>query len=319
VAAPDDERCAKARTLQAIDDAFRTGDLAALRAAVDDPDAIPNGNLDDTIGTCLVYAIYHSPLAFIRELLDLGADPNAPVDDGFPPLIAALSKTRAQPGSPAPPDVDEVVRLLLARGADPNQRGINDWTPLHMAVAMRNLLAVHRLLEGGADPELRTRIDECSTALDDARAAGLDECVAVLERRGGPLGRRLRSGVMLQMDVPGEGDLVRRQQNYRVRLRMWLGAGKPVRWKAASGPVGAALLEDDGETLVTEIRVNRGLLVNGLFYGVERMRVGGTRRLDLAPHMAYGERGVPGIIPPSSSLIVEIAILAACRARGASI
>jgi FKBP-type peptidyl-prolyl cis-trans isomerase len=49
------------------------------------------------------------------------------------------------------------------------------------------------------------------------------------------------------------------------------------------------------------------------------MRVGGTRRLDLAPHMAYGERGVPGIIPPSSSLIVEIAILAACRARGASI
>jgi hypothetical protein len=124
---------------------------------------------------------------------------------------------------------------------------------------------------------------------------------------------------MLQMDVPGEGDLVRRQQNYRVRLRMWLGAGEPVRWKAASGPVGAALLEDDGETLVTEIRVNRGLLVNGLFYGVERMRVGGTRRLDLAPHMAYGERGVPGIIPPSSSLIVEIAILAACRARGASI
>ena len=75
--AADDQRCARARKLQAIDDAFRAGDLAALRAAVDDPSAIPNGSLDDTIGTCLVYAIYHSPLAFIRELLDLGADPNA--------------------------------------------------------------------------------------------------------------------------------------------------------------------------------------------------------------------------------------------------
>jgi hypothetical protein len=319
VTAPDDERCAKARRLQAIDDAFRAGNLAALRAAVDDPGAIPNGHIDDTIGTCLVYAIYHSPLAFIRELLELGADPNAPADDGFPPLIAALTKSRSAPGSPARPDVDEVVRLLLAHGVDPNQRGLNDWTPLHMAVAMRNLLAVHRLLEGGADPELRTRIDDCTTALEDAHAQGLDEFVAVLERRGDPLGRRLRSGIVLQMDVPGEGDLVRRQQNYRVRLRMWLGGGEPVRWRAASGPVGAAHLEDDGATLVTEIRVNRGLLVSGLFYGVESMRVGGTRRLVLAPHMAYGERGVPGIIPPSSSLIVEVTVLAACRAPAASI
>ena len=307
----DKERCARARTLQRIDDAFRAGDLAALHAAVDDPGAIPNGRLDDTIGTCLVYAIYHSPLAFIRELLALGADPNVPVDDGFPPLIAALTKTRSAPGSPARPDVDEVVRLLLAHGVDPNQRGVNDYTPLHMAVAMRNLLAVHRLLEAGADPDLQTRIDDCTTPLEDARAAGLAEFVAALERRGRPLGRRLRSGVVLQMDVPGEGDLVRRQQNYRVRLRMWLGDGEPVRWKAASGPVGAAHLEDGGATLVTEIRVNRGLLVNGLFYGVEGMRVGGTRRLEIAPHMGYGERGLPGIIPPSSTLVIEIAVLAA--------
>lgn len=308
----DEERCARARKLQRIDDAIRAGDLTALRSAVDDPGAIPNGHIDDTIGTCLVYAIYHSPLAFIRDLLNLGADPNAPVDDGFPPLIAALTKTRTEPGSPARPDVDEILRLLLAHHADPNQRGINDYTPLHMALAMRNLLAVHRLLQGGADPDLRTRIDDCSTALEDARAAGLDEFVAVLERRGGPLGRHLRSGVVLQMDVPGDGDLVRRQQNYRVRLRMWLGSGEPVRWAAAWGPVGAAQLDDDGATLVTEIRVNRGSLVNGLFYGVEGMRVGGTRRLDLAPHMAYGERGVPGTIPPSSPLFAEITVLAAC-------
>ena len=54
--------------------------------------------MPDTIGSCLVYAIYHSPLSFIRKLLELGADPNAPVDDGFPPLIAALCKVREVPG-----------------------------------------------------------------------------------------------------------------------------------------------------------------------------------------------------------------------------
>ena len=63
--------------------AFRQGDLDALRAAVDDPNAIPNGRMPDAIGPCLTYAIYRSPLAFVRTLLELGADPTPPTI-GFP-------------------------------------------------------------------------------------------------------------------------------------------------------------------------------------------------------------------------------------------
>src|SRR5512145_1645605 len=151
----DQERCAEAKKLQRIDDAFRRGDLDGLRAAVDDPTVVPNGRMPDTVGSCLVYAIYHSPLAFIRTLLEIGADPNAPADDGFPPLIAALTCSRAVPGALPRTDVDEIIRLLLSCGADANQRGINDYTPLHMAVAERNALAVLRLLEHGADADLR--------------------------------------------------------------------------------------------------------------------------------------------------------------------
>jgi hypothetical protein len=44
----DEERCAEARKLQRIDDAFRQGDLDALRTAVDDPASIPNGRMPDT-------------------------------------------------------------------------------------------------------------------------------------------------------------------------------------------------------------------------------------------------------------------------------
>ena len=64
--ATEDERCAEARKFLRIDGAFRTGDLDALRAAVDNPALVPNGYLGPTMGTCLVYAIYRSPLAFIR-------------------------------------------------------------------------------------------------------------------------------------------------------------------------------------------------------------------------------------------------------------
>jgi ankyrin repeat protein len=84
-------------------------------------------------------------------------------------------------------DVDDIIRLLLAFGADPNQRGINDHTPLHLAVAERNPVAVQTLLDGGANPELRTRIDECETPLEMAEAAGHSIIAAMLARKGQPL------------------------------------------------------------------------------------------------------------------------------------
>jgi ankyrin repeat protein len=180
----DDDRCAEAERFRRIDDGFRRGDLTALRAALPDPSSLPNGPMPETIGSCLVYAIYHSPFAFIRTLLDLGAEPDAPVDDGFPPLIAALvTGRRGTPGVTPRHDTNEIVRLLLARGADPNQRGINDYTPLHMAVAERNLTAVRVLLDAGADPDLRTRIDEYESPLEMARAAGLEAFSEALARR----------------------------------------------------------------------------------------------------------------------------------------
>jgi uncharacterized protein len=175
-----EERCAEYEKFKQIDGAFRAGDLAALRAAVDDPDNFPNGVMPLAIGPCLEYAIYHSPLPFIRTLLEIGADPNPTDHIGFPPLIAALSCSRSQPGSPARPDVPEIVKLLLSFGADPNQRGINDYTALHMAVGEENLPAVELLLEAGADPRLRTRIDYCESPREIAEARGFHEMTRLL-------------------------------------------------------------------------------------------------------------------------------------------
>ncbi|MEO8679960.1 MAG: ankyrin repeat domain-containing protein [Vicinamibacterales bacterium] len=178
------ERCAEAEKFRRIDAAFRAGDLAALQAAVDDPGIVPNGPMPLAVGPCLEYAIYHSPLSFVRTLLEIGADPNPADHAGFPPLFAALSGSRAHPGASARSGVTATLRLLLEFGADPNQRGINDYTPLHMAVSEGNLQAVELLLGAGADPECRTRIDDCETPLELARRAGLSEIVALLTRYG---------------------------------------------------------------------------------------------------------------------------------------
>ncbi len=168
--------------LQRIDAAFRAGDLVALRAALG-PGRVPHGPVSPGIGTCLEHAIYHSPLPFIRTLLELGADPCHDDPAGFPPLLAALSCGRQRPGSAGEADVLAVLELLLSSGADPDQRGINDYTALHMAVAERHLQAVELLLDAGADPRLRTRIDECETPLELALAGGMSEIVELLRAR----------------------------------------------------------------------------------------------------------------------------------------
>ena len=180
------EGCKEAETFRKIHAAFRDGDLAALRAAVEDPECVPNGPMPLAIGPCLEYAVYHSPLSFIRNLLEIGADPNPAEHSGFPPLIAALSCSRSHPGSPARSDTLDIIKLLLRFDADPNQRGINDYTPLHMAVAERHLAAIETLLETGADPRLRTRIDDYETPREMAEGAGVVEIAKLLaayERR----------------------------------------------------------------------------------------------------------------------------------------
>ncbi|HKZ78473.1 MAG TPA: ankyrin repeat domain-containing protein [Pyrinomonadaceae bacterium] len=132
---------------------------------------------------------HSASLRFIRTLLEIGADPNPADHAGFPPLIAALSCSRPRPGAPGRPDVLEILKLLLAFKSDPYQRGINDYTPLHMAVSENNLRAVEILLQAGADPRLRIRIDDCETPREMAEKAGLREIAALLAVQEERLGR----------------------------------------------------------------------------------------------------------------------------------
>jgi uncharacterized protein len=174
------ERCKEAEKFRKIDAAFRNGDLEALRASVDERDCVPNGPMPLAVGPCLEYAIYHSPIHFIRTLLEIGADPNPQNHAGFPPLIAALSCSHPQPGFPGRNDTLDIIKLLLTFGADPNQRGINDYTALHMAVGELNLPAIEALLEAGADPRLRTTIDYYETPREMAEKAGMIEIASLL-------------------------------------------------------------------------------------------------------------------------------------------
>jgi hypothetical protein len=172
------DRAAIYRRFQRLNAAYRAGDMAGVKAALSWPEDFPNTPQPMELASGdwpLVTAINLSPLRFIRQLLDLGADPNYEALDGFPSLFAAIDAART--------DACDVLRLLLHYGARTDQRGINDWTPLHHAVARRHLPALRALLEHGADPQARTRIDDCSSPLDDALRGGFVEAAAAMQAR----------------------------------------------------------------------------------------------------------------------------------------
>jgi hypothetical protein len=102
------------RTYMAIEAALRAGDLEAVRAAFGDTPGFPNVRDPLTWTHLLSLAIHWSPAPLVAQLLDLGADPNFEAPDGFPAVYGALSHDR--------PDRIDLMRLLLARGADPSAR-----------------------------------------------------------------------------------------------------------------------------------------------------------------------------------------------------
>ena len=115
----------------------------------------------------------------------------------------------------------------------------------------------------------------------------------------------IKPGVELLSETLGDGPVVVKHEHCQVRLRMWLSRGEPIVWpKSLYNRV-----EEDGVTMISDVDVHRGRLIAGLFYGMQGMHVGGTRTLRIAPHLAFGEQGVPGVIPANALLTIEVTVL----------
>jgi uncharacterized protein len=155
-------------------ESLRKGDLDGVRLALGDPAGFADARDAYTNVNLLEHAIVECDVDFIRRLLELGADPNYEALDGFPSLINGLGGSSEAKY--------ELLELLIAFGADVDQRGVNDYTPLHMAASLDDDRAIAILLAHGAHRDARTRVDDFTTAMEEAQRVGAERAVAALRR-----------------------------------------------------------------------------------------------------------------------------------------
>jgi predicted DNA-binding transcriptional regulator AlpA len=117
----------------------------------------------------------------------------------------------------------------------------------------------------------------------------------------------IRKGVKLLEEQEGDGDVVQRQREYMLSIRLTLNQGEIVASPVVFSRPDLRQREDGFFDYRT--RISREWLIPGLLYTLQGMRIGGYRKVAISPHLAYGDKGIPDTIPPNAVLIAEIRVV----------
>lgn len=105
------------------------------------------------------------------------------------------------------------------------------------------------------------------------------------------------SGLVIEDLTPGQGEAAVAGRTVSVHYTGWLTDG--TKFDSSKD-------RDDP----FDFPLGRGRVIPGWDEGVAGMQVGGVRKLTIPSHLAYGEYGAGGVIPPNATLVFEVELLA---------
>jgi ankyrin repeat protein len=127
-------------------EACALGEAAVVRRMLDADPSLLHSKSPDGYPAAGLPIFFRQP-DVAKMLIERGADVNAHADNA--PRVAPVHAAAAVCDR-------DTMRLLLAKGADPNARQQMDYTPLHGAASRGDVEMAKILLAAGADPQART-------------------------------------------------------------------------------------------------------------------------------------------------------------------
>ena len=116
-------------------------------------------------------------------------------------------------------------------------------------------------------------------------------------------------GVTLLAEVAGHDSPAARGDRIIFNMKIWLNHGDevPLNTIQAQHLPERMIRSIAGEKLVDHtVTLGKREVVAGVERSLTGMQAGGYRKVRVSPHLAYREKGLPGLIPEHAVLIVEI-------------
>jgi len=117
------------------------------------------------------------------------------------------------------------------------------------------------------------------------------------------------SGIALLEDMAGEGGFAEKGDSVVFNMKLFLNHGDEIHLNALQAkdmPPDKIRIIGDEPVIDREITLGKRQAITAIEHALIGMQVGGYRRIKASPHLAYGEQGVPKLIPANAALVVDL-------------